>query len=644
MALTDQQVKDAVNRYKNDPKGLSKYLTDNGASQGQALTALAAMGVSSTSSSGNSSNSSSQTAYAQKPTSFTAAFNVTQSNTYGAEVTTPSDILGALSKNGANLFKDVKVAGDEVLQQLQLENQVRTEVNEKIGISGELSQGLRKEMIDSYPAAIRMGYGIAQVTELVTNMMESSGRFNLISTETLTKSFDSARAFVGSLGEMGKAFTEFEKVGIGAGNAIDSINQAGKNSLSLGLVAKKTITDIRENIEKLNKYGFKDGIEGLATMSRRAKEFRMDMSDAFTIADKVMDPEKAIALTANLQVLGGAIGDFNDPLKLMYMATNNVEGLQDAIIKASGSLATYNEQQGRFGIFGVDIRRAKAMADELGISYESLSRGAIASQERLAASNELMAKGFTIPEKDKEFITNLSKMDNGKMIIEIPQSISDKFQGQSKIALSDLTQKQIEVLEGNRKAFEAMSPADIARDQVTSVKNIERDLASMWALQKIEAVSMGTGKKGLKLNELGADAMRNVSNYTDTFLKEKRGPFNDNNKERISAAVEDFKNLPEVKAQLANLDVLTQVYGAQNATVKKITESLNNQLKNVENGINSTNGKPQNSTLTVNHNLNSSSIMDGINKEVMKNPTAITEWGHKSGTNEYSTQKLANTK
>jgi hypothetical protein len=79
---------------------------------------------------------------------------------------------------------------------------------------------------------------------------------------------------------MGKAFTEFEKVGIGAGNAIDSINQAGKNSLSLGLVAKKTITDIRENIEKLNRYGFKDGIEGLATMSRRAKEFRMDMNDA----------------------------------------------------------------------------------------------------------------------------------------------------------------------------------------------------------------------------------------------------------------------------------------------------------------------------------------------------------------------------
>ena len=583
---------------------------------------------------GKQTSTSSKTQTTSSTSNITSIFDVKQSFSYdNNEVTNPFDLTGKLIGNGLNLFSNITVLAEEMKTQLVLENNLRTAVNEKIGISGELSEGLRNEMINSYPAAIRMGYGISQVTELVTEMMESSGRFNLISSETLEKSFSSARAFVGSLGDMGKAFTEFEKVGIGAGNAIDSINQAGKNSLSLGLVAKKTITDIRENIEKLNRYGFKDGIEGLATMSRRAKEFRMDMNDAFTIADKVMDPEKAIGLTANLQVLGGAIGDFNDPLKLMYMATNNVEGLQDAIIKASGSLATYNQQQGRFEITGINIRRAKAMADELGISYESLTRGAVASQERLSASNELMAKGFTIPEKDKEFITNLSKMDNGKMVIEIPQSLSDKFEGQSKIALSDLTQSQIEVLEKNRKAFEAMSPADIARDQVTSVKNIERDLASMWALQKIQAVS--TGKKDLNFNKVGEDSMMSFSKITDTFLKEKKGLLSEENKDKVIAA---FKLSPEVQSLMASKDVLTQILGPQNAMVKKITEAFDKENKRLENAT-SGNNTPQNSTLTVNHNLITSSIMDGINKEVMKNPTAITEWGRKS-TDDYTTQKL----
>jgi hypothetical protein len=584
------------------------------------------------------SKSSSSSSSSSGVSNITSIFDVKQSFSYdNNEVTNPFDLTGKLIGNGLNLFSDLKVLAEEVKTQLVLENNLRTAVNEKIGISGELSEGLRNEMINSYPAAIRMGYGIQQVTELVTEMMESSGRFNLISSETLEKSFSSARAFVGSLSDMGKAFTEFEKVGIGAGNAIDSINQAGKNSLSLGLVAKKTITDIRENIEKLNRYGFKDGIEGLATMSRRAKEFRMDMNDAFTIADKVMDPEKAIGLTANLQVLGGAIGDFNDPLKLMYMATNNVEGLQDAIIKASGSLATYNQQQGRFEITGINIRRAKAMADELGISYESLTRGAVASQERLSASNELMAKGFTIPEKDKEFITNLSKMDNGKMVIEIPQSISDKFEGQSKIALSDLTQKQIEVLQGNRKAFEAMSPADIARDQVTSVKNIERDLASMWTLQKIQATS--TGKKDLNFNKIGEESMMSFSKLTDTVLKEKKGLLSEENKEKVIAA---FKSSPEVQSLMASKDVLTQLLGPQNSMVKKITEAFEKENKRLENAT-SDNNTPKEVKHTVEHRLVGASNMDAINREIIKNPTAITEWGHKS-TDDYTTQKIATKK
>ena len=627
-ALKANNKKDAIDKINTISDGDWKKESSD------ALKELGGKQTNTTSKSSSSSSSSSGTA------NITSIFDVKQSFSYdNNEVTSPFDLAGKVAGNGLNIIKDLKLGAKEVLDQLTLENNVRTAVNEKIGISGELSEGLRREMMDSYPAAIRMGYGISQVTELMTDMMESSGRFNLISSETLTKSFSSARAFVGSLGDMGKAFTEFEKVGIGAGNAIDSINQAGKNSLSLGLVAKKTITDIRENIEKLNKYGFKDGIEGLATMSRRAKEFRMDMNDAFTIADKVMDPEKAIALTANLQVLGGAIGDFNDPLKLMYMATNNVEGLQDAIIKASGSLATYNDKQGRFEITGINIRRAKAMADELGISYESLTRGAVASQERLAASNDLMAKGFSIKDEDKEFITNLSKMDNGKMIIEIPKTLSQEFEGKSKIALSDLTQSQIEVLEKNKKAFEAMSPADIARDQVTSVKNIERDLSAMWALQKIQALSTATGEKGLNLNQIGANAMKNVSSYTDEFLSKKRGLFNDSNKEQISAAVDDFKNLPQVKEQITKLNVLTEIYGAQNATVKKITESLNNEYEKVKNGV-SGNNTPQTSTMIHEHKFGSiPGYVEDIGRSILKNPTTINEWADKN-MNDYTTQKL----
>ena len=102
------------------------------------------------------------------------------------------------------------------------------------------------------------------------------------------------------------------------------------------------------------------------------------------MGNKVWLPEGGLEVVSNLQVIGGAFGDLNDPIKLMYDATNNVEGLQTAIINASKSLVTYNQEQGRFQVTVANLRRVKAMADELGMSMKDLTDGAAAAVERMA--------------------------------------------------------------------------------------------------------------------------------------------------------------------------------------------------------------------------------------------------------------------
>ena len=182
-----------------------------------------------------------------------------------------------------------------------------------------------------------------------------------------------------------------------------------------------------------------------------------------------------------------------------------------------------------------------------------------------------------------------------------------------------------------------MSPADIARDQVASVKNIERDLASMWTLQKIQATS--TGKKDLNFNKIGEESMMSFSKLTDTVLKEKKGLLSEENKEKVIAA---FKSSPEVQSLMASKDVLTQLLGPQNSMVKKITEAFEKENKRLENAT-SDNNTPKEVKHTVEHRLVGASNMDAINREIIKNPTAITEWGHKS-TDDYTTQKIATKK
>jgi hypothetical protein len=447
-----------------------------------------------------------------------------------------NDMLDIINKKGettGGLMGMAKRALGDVAQgiatQLSQESKLRTDINEKVGMQGELSKGLREEMIAAYPATLRLGYGIDQLSGMMTSMMGETGRFNLISQGTIEQAAKTARAFVGDLSEMGKVFSQFEKVGLGASDASTAIDKAGISSLSLGLNSKKTTTELRDNISKLNEYGFQNGVQGLNRMVQKSNEFRMSMNSVFQIADKVFSPESALELSANLQVLGGAIGDFNDPLKLMYMATNNVEGLQDALIGAAGSLTTYNQEQGRFEITGVNLRKAKAMAQELGISYEELAKGAIAASERSAAASALMTNGLIMDDKEKEFLTNLSQMKEGKMVIEVPKSLMSEFNGQTQVALESLTEGQKSTLLANQKAFEKMSSEDVARGQLSATENIQRDVAFLAATtrgQAVKAFKSAADAAGFT----GEDSQKFVKEMTDKLAKgeiQAMGSFNE---------------------------------------------------------------------------------------------------------------------
>ena len=372
-------------------------------------------------------------------------------------------------------------------------------------------------------------------------------------------------------------------------------------------LGKTTVKDIRENIDKLNQYGFQKGIDGLAQMSRKAAEFRMSMGEAFKVAESVMDPDKAIELSANLQVLGGAIGDFNDPLKLMYMATNNVEGLQDALIEAAGSLATYNSEQGRFEITGVNLRRAQAMAKELGVDYKELTRGAIASQERLAASSDLMARGFNMDEKDKEFLINMSRMDGGRMVIDVPKSLQESLGiKDTQVALTDLSEKQAKLLKDYQQELGSMTSEEVARDQFESIINIQRDVNSMVTLARMRLTSGIRGEGGLNLDNITKGLQNQLTEYTNKVQKGESGTIIEDLKTNIQSTIDEIKATgagAAITNQITSLQTkLNQITGANNTGTDKSTP--NTSLPTTKN---------------VNLNVTVPNIGDQISREIVRN-------------------------
>jgi hypothetical protein len=458
-----------------------------------------------------------------------------------------------------------KKMNDEILKQLTVESNLHTEINEGLGLTGQLSKDFRDTLIQSIPAATQLGYDIGNITDMMTTLSDKTSKFSLISSNTLDQSFTTSRAFGMTLTQLAEAFAEFEKVGYGAADTLDKINRAGLESASLGLNSKKTTQDLKTNIEKLNEYGFKNGIEGLNRMVQKSAEFRMNMAETFKVAEKVMNPESAIELTANMQMLGGAIGDLNDPLKLMYMATNDVEGLQDAIHGAASSLAVYNEEQGRFEIKGANLRRAKEMAAQLGVSYSEFAKGAIAAQERIIANDALLAKGFDIDEKDREFLTNLSQMKDGEMQIVIPKSLEDtigKELGKNEIKLSELTSEQINLLKEQKEKLEQKTAEQMAGEMLSETKRMANNMEAFIKSMAISGKKQAFGKEGElldgsdKIVPLLGPILKQMKDFADSGLALSKDPG------RVAATVKPV------------LDVLKNISGEADGILRSAQQVL----------------------------------------------------------------------
>ena len=385
----------------------------------------------------------------------------------------------------STLDKVIKGGADILQKEVELHN----EINSRIGISGELSRAFRTEIVESLPDIVSMGYGFEDIKNTQIGMMEESGKFVMNNKEVMRDMAVTSRSFVGDMDNLGKMLSTYEKAGFGAADALEKINEAGESSYSLGLNARKVVAEIETNMKSLNSYGFKNGFEGLSKMVQKSVEFRLSMQSVLTLADKLFDPEQAINLSAQLQSIGGTIGDFNDPLKLMYLATNDAGGLQEAMINVAGSLATYNSELGKFEITGVNLRRARAMATELGMTMDELSTTSIKAAERASASADLLSQGFNLDEKQKEFITNLAKMEGGKMVIDIPQSLSAQFEGATRVALSDLNDNQVKVLLDSQEELEKMNTKDIALSQYTETQKMALNVSEITTMLKVQFAS-----------------------------------------------------------------------------------------------------------------------------------------------------------
>lgn len=388
------------------------------------------------------------------------------------------------------------------IEMMKAEQEIREDVVKEMGLIGPIQMRTTNEIMKAQGEARKYGVEFRATQQAALSISEEFGRGAMTwSSDDLAQAAifaDSVNMSTDNLATMVKRFNE---LGLGMGAAIDKGQEMTNIARDMGVNMDAFMDNINANMDMLNTYNFADGVEGFARMAAQSAKIGLSMANVSRIAEDVMDPEGAIELATKLQVIGGAVGDLADPFKLMYMATNDLEGLGKAIANVGGDLAVFNEETHQLEFPPTAQRQLRELADATGIAKEELA-SMIKTQKMFEMMQNQMDLSAFETAGITEFVTSMATMgEDGRFEIEIG--------GQ---------QKFLDEIDVGSRDFEAL--IELQKESTDNAKLTEKDVAlqSRNLLQSINDNMVGADRslqagllKGTTLQETQIGLQETVS-------------------------------------------------------------------------------------------------------------------------------------
>lgn len=351
----------------------------------------------------------------------------------------------------------------------------------------------------------------AELIKMQGKYSEVLGR-NVQLTSEQKKDMLAMEKFLGEDGMIDIA-NNLENFGLGMSDSADFIHEQLSEAQKSGIAASKLTKTIRENIKMAQNYTFKNGLEGLASMAKKAVELKTDMSLVNGFIEKTSTVEGAITTGANLQVLGGSYAMGSDPLSMLYDSLNNVEGAFDRAVSMASGKVFYNNETGNFELGAVDRYMMKYAATQMGVDPTKLIDVAFrkASMDRI--EGEAIANSNIANDEDLlNLVKNLATWDKGKAIINIDgKDVDVKDIGKEHKAKLEAMQRtdtqnlqEIAVMLRSWNEIIGGEQKEISNEQANATQGIAKTLYGI--LQKNGKLLDVTAKIGAWINIIGGSA------------------------------------------------------------------------------------------------------------------------------------------
>jgi len=349
----------------------------------------------------------------------------------------------------------------------EVDKSIRT-ASTSMGLLGARSDMFRKNLQLAVGQTTIFGADIKELAEIQGTFSDELGRAALLSAQALESVAAIGRGTgIGAEGAARMA-ADFEKQGISAERTGEFIKQVVSDTSRMGINSSKVVKNIQQNIKMLNKYNFKDGVKGLAKMAERAAKLGIDMGFTAGMAEKLFDIEGAVDMSAQLQVLGGEWSKLADPFKLMYMARNDVDALEESVINAAAASADFSDKTGKFEIGAMEMQRLRKVAEAANLDFENLAAAAKTAAQAVGIKKEIR---YDFDPATKEFIANTATMENGEAVIQLEsgpklvKQLSEADQQAIKAAMDEKASLQ-------KRAQEAQTFDETLSNVVTQMKQL----------------------------------------------------------------------------------------------------------------------------------------------------------------------------
>lgn len=387
-----------------------------------------------------------------------------------------------------------------------------TEVIKKFGTGRDNVLAIKQGLSDAVKEVEALNGSFADVKQIQLDISESLNRNLILMSDSYQQLF--AAGEVTGL-NVGTIVDSFKDAGYSVYQAGDQLQKVVDISRSMGVNVETVSRQVSNNIGLLDKYGFENGIKGLAKMAANAALMRVDVSSIGGMLEKAFEPEGAITMAATLQRLGTQQADLLNPLRLMDLSQNNPEEMLKVL---ADDVQRYVQQaeDGQFKISDYGRRVMREYSNATGVNYEQLIKMAKSTAEIQDKMNKIsFPTKFNLSEEQQKMIASMAEMKGGEYVI----SMTDKEGQKVEKSITQLSEDDV------RRLAEPQAPKtmeELAKEQLTTLKAIE--VSSKAAASRTGYAIAGMGGVDKFIGELRGVSARltNVFNVKELSVKDVR--------------------------------------------------------------------------------------------------------------------------